>query len=172
MTKQQSGSCLSGNWERELQAGDRRKKTEGHIRTPFLTESTSPPGESWCSSAWKRRALLYLTLFSMLQQHPATLFLPGPLLHLEYSSTAPWSSFPYSTRLSTGINSPWKLHSHDSSLNTRLIRHLFSMLISTTPFTIVFVIVWLSIFFLHLTVSFLRARTMSYFSYLLSYSLC
>lgn len=94
------------------------------------------------------------------------------LLCLKYSPTAPWCSFSYFIRLSSSINSSWKLCITVLPLwSPNWVRHLSSMLISTTPVTVVFIIVWLRIFILHSTVSFLRARAMSYFSYSFSYPL-
>ena len=98
--------------------------------------------------------------------------------HIIFHLCSAWNSLslhpnlPYFITLSSGINS-WKLL-HYILLPLwppSWIRHFSFMLISTTPFTVVFIIVWLSIFFLHLTVSFLRARVTSYFSYSFSQSL-
>lgn len=83
-----------------------------------------------------------------------TIFYPVSLLCLEYSSTAPRSSFAYSTKLSSSINCfPLETLHHCPSLSTDWIRHLFPTLIFTTPFTIACIIVWLRIFSTWLWVS-------------------
>ena len=95
----------------------------------------------------------------------------SPLLCLEYSFMAPWSSLFYNPKLRHQLLLETLYYILLLLRPPNWIRHFSFTLISTTPFTVVFIIVWLSIFFLHLTVSFLRARVTSYFSYSFSQSL-
>lgn len=154
---------------------------EVHIRTPFPTESLlmAPRHPQiqliLLSTEYKSLHFLNSAFPDLVLYAPTTsghiIFYPVSLLCLEYSSIAPRSSFAYSTRRSSGINCfPLEtLHHCPSSLSTDWIRHLFSTLIFTTPFTKERIIVWLSVFFLQLTVSFSRPRAMSYFSYSFSF---
>lgn len=125
-----------------------------HARKSFICLNPVLPDRAFCAPTTPSRS------FS-----PYTFAVPGIFSHRALI----FFSLFYKTKLRH--HSPWKLCVTILPLwPPDWIRHLFSMLISTTPLTKVYFIVWLSIFSTT-WLSFFRARALPYFFSLFSYSL-
>lgn len=163
----EAGQLQTGHW-----------KDWGGIRTPFPTEilSMSPchPQDTFMLLSME-----YKSLHDLITAFPdLVLCALATSSYVTFHLCSAWNSLslhadlPYFITLSSGIHS-WKLLRYIllPLWPPSWMRHFSFTLISTTPFTVVFLLVWFSIFFLHLTVSFLRARVTSYFSSSFSQSL-